>query len=73
MTAEDLLALSVIDGIVPEPEGGAQNDVEAAAYALRDTLKQALAELSELSSEQLVADRYKKFRRMGNFFEGETL
>ena len=45
MTAEDLLRLGVIDGIVSEPEGGAHNDPETAAYALRDTLKSALASL----------------------------
>jgi acetyl-CoA carboxylase carboxyl transferase subunit alpha len=73
MTAEDLLALSVIDGIVPEPEGGAQNDMDATASALRETLKKALAELGQLSREQLIADRYDKFRRMGNVFQEGTL
>jgi acetyl-CoA carboxylase carboxyl transferase subunit alpha len=73
MTAEDLLALSVIDGIVPEPEGGAQNDMDAAASALRETLKKGLAELGQFSREQLIADRYDKFRRMGNVFQEGTL
>ena len=73
MTAEDLLALSVIDGIVPEPEGGAQNDMDGTASALKETLKNALAELGQLSREQLIADRYDKFRRMGNVFQESTL
>jgi acetyl-CoA carboxylase carboxyl transferase subunit alpha len=72
MTAEDLLALSVIDGIVPEPEGGAQNDMDGTASALKETLKKALAELDQLSREQLIADRYDKFRRMGNVFQEGT-
>lgn len=73
MTAEDLLALSVIDGIVPEPEGGAQNDLDGSASALKKILKTALAELGQLSREQLIADRYDKFRRMGNVFDEGTL
>jgi len=73
MTAEELLRLNVIDGIVPEPEDGAQNDPEASVLALRETLKKALAELTPFSREQLISDRFNKFRRMGNFFREETL
>jgi acetyl-CoA carboxylase alpha subunit len=58
----------VIDGIVPEPPGGAHLDPEAAIAALRDTLKNALSELSVYPAEQLIRDRVKKFRQMGNFF-----
>ena len=68
MTADDLLALKLIDGIVPEPEGGAQADAPAAIAALGETLRKALAELSAMSPEQLIEDRYQKFRQMGNFF-----
>ncbi len=73
MTAEDLLRLQVIDGIIPEPPGGAQNDPDATASAMRDTLKTALAELGAFNREQLIEDRYNKFRRMGNFFYEEPL
>jgi acetyl-CoA carboxylase carboxyl transferase subunit alpha len=68
ITADDLLELKVIDGIVPEPPGGAHLDPEAAIAALRDTLKNALSELSVYPAEQLIRDRVKKFRQMGNFF-----
>jgi acetyl-CoA carboxylase carboxyl transferase subunit alpha len=68
ITADDLLELKVIDGIVPEPPGGAHLDPEAAIAALRDTLKNALSELSVYPPEQLIRDRVKKFRQMGNFF-----
>jgi acetyl-CoA carboxylase carboxyl transferase subunit alpha len=68
LTAPDLVELGLIDGIVPEPEGGAQNDPDAAAASLRSTLTSALAELSALSPEQLIEERYTKFRRMGNFY-----
>jgi acetyl-CoA carboxylase carboxyl transferase subunit alpha len=73
VTAPDLLALKVIDGIVPEANGGAHNDAEAASEALRKTLKGALAELGGLTREQLIADRCEKFRRMGSSFLEETI
>ncbi len=72
LSAPDLMKLGIVDGIVPEPAGGAHNDAEAAADALRGTLRQAIAELSKLSPEQLVDERYEKFRKMGNFFAEGT-
>ncbi len=69
MTADDLLGMKLIDGIVPEPEGGAHLDHDAAIAALRETLKRALSELTGLSAEQLIDERYNKFREMGNFFD----
>jgi acetyl-CoA carboxylase carboxyl transferase subunit alpha len=71
MTAEDLLRLKVIDGIVPEGPEGAHNDADSTVASLRETLKTALGELKTLSREQLIADRYTKFRQMGNFFHEE--
>ena len=68
MTAPDLLEMKLIDGIVPEPPGGAQLDPEAAIASLRETLRSALAELSGISDGQLLAERYVKFRHMGDFF-----
>jgi acetyl-CoA carboxylase carboxyl transferase subunit alpha len=68
MTAPDLLALGLIDGIVPEPGEGAHSDPDQAAESLRLTLRSALAELSGLTARQLIDDRYEKFRRMGAFF-----
>jgi acetyl-CoA carboxylase carboxyl transferase subunit alpha len=73
MTSNDLLQLNVIDGIVPEPPEGAQADVDSAVLALRETLTTALRELSQLTREQLISDRYDKFRRMGNFFQKESI
>jgi acetyl-CoA carboxylase carboxyl transferase subunit alpha len=68
MTAKDLLQLKLIDGIVPEPPEGAQTDHDAAAEFLRVALRQLLAELSGRSPEELIDERYSKFRQMGNFF-----
>jgi len=68
LTAPDLVRLGLVDGIVAEPPGGAHEDYDAAAAALRDTLVKILAELSSLTPEQLIDERYRKFRNMGNFF-----
>jgi acetyl-CoA carboxylase carboxyl transferase subunit alpha len=68
LTAPDLLQLGLIDGIIPEPAEGAHTDPDGAAAALRETLRAALAQLDTLSPEELVEQRYAKFRAMGNFF-----
>jgi acetyl-CoA carboxylase carboxyl transferase subunit alpha len=71
LTAPDLERLGLIDGIVAEPAGGAHADPVRAAELLRETLQQALAELSGNSPRELIDSRYDKFRGMGNFFTGE--
>ena len=68
LTAPDLLQLGLIDGIIPEPPEGAHTDADAAADAMRETLRSALEQLNSLSPEELVEQRYAKFRAMGNFF-----
>src|ERR1700691_2474496 len=73
ITASDLLELGIIDGIVPEPPGGAHVDPDLAAEALRGTLREALGALSGMTPQQLIDDRYQKFRRMGAFFSESSL
>ena len=68
LTATDLSRFGLIDGIVPEPQGGAQEDPEQASVYLLQMLLPALDELGGMNAEELVDDRYKRFRRMGNFF-----
>jgi acetyl-CoA carboxylase carboxyl transferase subunit alpha len=68
LTAPDLLELKLIDGIIPEPPGGAQENYDVAADALRQQLRASLSQLAGLSPEDLVQHRYLKFRNMGNFF-----
>jgi acetyl-CoA carboxylase carboxyl transferase subunit alpha len=68
LTAPDLLGLGLIDGIVPEPGEGAHTDPDNAADALRLMLRIGLSELTGLSEQQLIDERYEKFRRMGSFF-----
>ena len=68
ITAEDLLALGLIDEIVPEPEGGAHRNYKEMADILDSVLARSLTELRALSTKDLLARRYEKFRRMGQFF-----
>lgn len=69
MTAPDLLRLGVADAVIPEPEGGAQQDVQAQAAALGDYLFQALGRLTPLPVGTLLERRYNKFRKIGVFSE----
>jgi acetyl-CoA carboxylase carboxyl transferase subunit alpha len=73
ITAPDLKGLGLVDEIVPEPAQGAQTDHDVAAENLRKVLQQQLASLSTMTPEQLIDDRYNKFRKMGNFFTEGTL
>jgi acetyl-CoA carboxylase carboxyl transferase subunit alpha len=67
ITAQDLKKLGIIDEIVPEPEGGAHADAAEAAELLAPYLEKALKELGKLKPAQLMDERYKKFRKMGEF------
>jgi acetyl-CoA carboxylase carboxyl transferase subunit alpha len=69
ITAPDLRKLGVVDGIVPEPPGGAHRNWRAAAGALGAALEAALAPLQALGPDELVQQRHAKFRRMGIFEE----
>jgi acetyl-CoA carboxylase carboxyl transferase subunit alpha len=69
ITANELLALGVIDGVVPEPEEGAHVDVDRAAELLGDALAAALAAVQVLRPEERVLRRYEKFRNMGRYTE----
>jgi acetyl-CoA carboxylase carboxyl transferase subunit alpha len=69
LTAPDLLALGLIDEIVPEPPGGAHADPDAAAVALGVALERNLAELDGMPVKQLKAHRAEKYLRMGRFEE----
>ena len=67
ITAPDLLQLGVVDGIVEEPTGGAHQDHDAAARMLDATLWTTLTSLDGLSPEELVEDRYRRFRGLGAY------
>ena len=69
VTAQDLFELRVIDEIIPEPEGGAHTDHDAAAKIIQDTLNRTIEELRKLRPERLVRRRRQKFLRMGQWSE----
>jgi acetyl-CoA carboxylase carboxyl transferase subunit alpha len=69
ITAEELRALGLIDAVIPEPPGGAQNDPASAAQSLATALERQLAELERLSLEQLIEQRYARYRAFGAFSE----
>lgn len=65
ITAPDLVALGIVDEIVPEPAGGAHANHEALFHSLDEMLERQLRALLEAKSEALVEARYVKFRNMG--------
>lgn len=69
LTAEDLMRLGVVDEVVPEPEGGAHRDHDTAAAHLGTALRANLERLTAISTDELLKQRYEKFRRLGNFAE----
>ncbi|MSQ13202.1 MAG: acetyl-CoA carboxylase carboxyl transferase subunit beta [Dehalococcoidia bacterium] len=67
LTARECLEMGVIDGIVPEPEGGAHANRPESAVLVHDALVGALAELRKLSTGKLLKRRHQKFRNMGEY------
>ncbi len=70
ITANDLLELKLVDEVVPEPFGGAHNDVGTMADTLREVLVRNLEELQQIDPETRLKQRYEKYRRFGEFIEG---
>ena len=69
ITSKDLLELGVIDEEIIEPIGGAHADYNETAMSMKKAIENALEKLSKLSAEELRAQRYEKFRKMGQFIE----
>ncbi len=69
MTAPDLMELGIIDGVIPEPAGGAHRDPTAAAAAVKNALIHALRELEQVPVGELLEARYRKYRAMCRFVE----
>ena len=65
ITAHELKRLGVIDSIVPEPPGGAHNDVAGMALTLKSQIVHALRQLLPRDPEELIKDRYERYRRFG--------
>ncbi|CAI8895809.1 acetyl-CoA carboxylase carboxyl transferase subunit alpha [Brevibacillus sp. DP1.3A] len=67
ITAPDLLELGVIDGIIDEPFGGAHRDLIAQAGMVKAVIAEQLEQLGRLTPEELIQDRYEKFKQIGEF------
>lgn len=67
LTAQDLKGMGVIDEIIPEPLGGAHHDHIAASRNLKAALVRHLSELREKDGDELLHERYEKFREFGEF------
>lgn len=67
LTAQDLLKIGLIDGIIPEPRGGAHRDPEKTAANIKESIMKNLDELTDMPPEELIKTRYEKYRRIGNF------
>jgi acetyl-CoA carboxylase carboxyl transferase subunit alpha len=70
LTAKHLAQLGVIDDIIPEPLGGAHRDLREMGNTLKTYLLRYLRELRNVPAEDLLEQRYQKFRRMGVFDVG---
>ena len=65
LTATDLSKLGLVDGVIPEPVGGAHRDREATLATMRETITRELSELAQVPVEDLLARRLRKFRKAG--------
>jgi acetyl-CoA carboxylase carboxyl transferase subunit alpha len=65
LTAPDLLELKVIDGIIPEPLGGAHQNFHEASESLKKQVMDCISELDKLSVDELIAQRVDKYSQMG--------
>ena len=69
LNASDLVKMGIVDGVVPEPPGGAHRNPDAAAANLQSAVTAALRELGGIPIDRLVQQRYEKFRKIGVFQE----
>ncbi|HJV31799.1 MAG TPA: acetyl-CoA carboxylase carboxyl transferase subunit alpha [Bacillales bacterium] len=67
ITAPDLKELGIIDEIIPEIKGGAHKDVQKQAEEIGHVLKKSLQQLLQMSEEELIENRYQKFRTIGKY------
>ncbi|MCC8111861.1 MAG: acetyl-CoA carboxylase carboxyltransferase subunit alpha [Ruminococcus sp.] len=70
ITAEDMVRFGVAEAIIPEPEGGAQCDIDKIAENLKEYLVETLTEKLQKPIDVLQKERYTKFRKIGAFTEG---
>ncbi|MCR8657964.1 acetyl-CoA carboxylase carboxyltransferase subunit alpha [Paenibacillus endoradicis] len=67
ITAKDLLELEIIEDIISEPQGGAHRDMDVQVESIRIAIDKHLTELLQMTSDELIEDRYLKFRKIGYY------
>lgn len=67
ITAPDLKTLNIVDEIIPEVKGGAHKDMVAQAEFIHHAIVKSLKELTSLTEEQLISDRYDKYKAIGEY------
>ena len=70
INADQLLSLKLVDDIIPEPLGGAQNDINIVSDSMRSSIQGSLKELLGMSKQKRLKHRYSRFRSFGRFVEG---
>jgi acetyl-CoA carboxylase carboxyl transferase subunit alpha len=68
LTAEDLEKFGIIDEVIPEPLGGAHRDINETAKRIKSKIIATIKELNSFTAEELLENRYSKFRKIGNFW-----
>jgi acetyl-CoA carboxylase carboxyl transferase subunit alpha len=71
LTSRDLVAMGVVEEVVPEPEGGAQSDHDATVAALDEALQRHLQALLAQPTDQLLQHRYERFRYIDSLIHAE--
>lgn len=69
ITAQDLLELGILEKVIREPRGGAQNDVDNVARTIKNNLIETISKYSKLSELEIAELRYNKFRKIGKYIE----
>ena len=72
LTAQDLVELKIADEIVKEPLGGAHRDHQGAADSLKEAIVRNLDELTAMDTDELLEQRYEKYRKIGFFGGGNN-
>lgn len=69
MTAKDLFDINIIDKIISEPDGGAQNDLDGVSQDIKNNIVEELDKLYNQDTKELLDNRYNRFRKFGEFTE----
>jgi acetyl-CoA carboxylase carboxyl transferase subunit alpha len=70
ITAQDLLSFGIVEEVIPEPKGGAHRDPDGQAALVKEAVWRHLRELMAMTPEELVEDRYRKYRSIGVYASG---